>query len=632
MVFRQYRALTVLLVLGVIAAGFALAKRHSAERHNRAVEVAVDFAEVEQLAGSAHSTVPEILESLKNAGATTLAVQEITGAELVTSDKATVVEQNGVTRFQGVAKGSLIPLERSIDAPVKGDTSYALALPYGLPKDALDAAKKVGLQVVVRLINYPGVSLSDVQTAARKLSHNLGVKTVVFSSDQVLGFRGSVDEVAETFKEAGLNYGSVEFSKQKGDELMSRKMLPDIIRVHSITGTEMGTLDRPSAIERFVKAAKERNIRLLYVRMFDMSDVNPLQSNVDYVRDITRGITEEGLSIGPSHPFKDPGIPAPIRALIGLGIAAGTMLLLLSIVKLERRPLIAWSIVLAIAFAALAGSGMGIGLKLVALAAAIVFPTLAVLYVASNAPDSPSPRRYREFLWPAIVRTAGAFAISMAGGLMIAALLGRLGFMLHIDQFAGVKLASIAPVLLLAVAFAGGIGWQADTWENQKRKALDGLRRIGQEPVLFWQTALAFVLLIMVALLVMRSGNEPGVGVSPLELKFRSLLDKVLIVRPRTKEFMIGHPALILGAVAALSGRRSWAAVLMVVGAFGEISVLNTLCHIHTPVAISILRGIIGAVVGLIFALVLAALLFRGNSAKRSTSPKNVRRQVGTQK
>ena len=35
----------------------------------------------------------------------------------------------------------------------------------------------------------------------------------------------------------------------------------------------------------------------------------------------------------------------------------------------------------------------------------------------------------------------------------------------------------------------------------------------------------------------------------------RALLDKYLLVRPRTKEFLLGHPALFFALAAAASGR-----------------------------------------------------------------------------
>jgi hypothetical protein len=54
---------------------------------------------------------------------------------------------------------------------------------------------------------------------------------------------------------------------------------------------------------------------------------------------------------------------------------------------------------------------------------------------------------------------------------------------------------------------------------------------------------------------------------------------------------LIGHPALILSFVLAARGRRSWAFPLFLVGAIGQVSLLNTFCHLHTPLVASLWRA-----------------------------------------
>ena len=175
--------------------------------------------------------------------------------------------------------------------------------------------------------------------------------------------------------------------------------------------------------------------------------------------------------------------------------------------------------------------------------------------------------------------------------------------MLRIDQFMGVKLAHLAPVLILTLLFAGGIAWESDTWSNQKNRLITRFREVAANPILIWQAGAMLAILVIVGLMVARSGNDAGVGVSPLELKFRALLDKILYVRPRTKEFLIGYPALFIGILMTLRGRRDWAAPLLVIGSIAVVSAVNTFCHIHTPLALSAIRVVNGAIVGVIVGL-----------------------------
>ena len=103
------------------------------------------------------------------------------------------------------------------------------------------------------------------------------------------------------------------------------------------------------------------------------------------------------------------------------------------------------------------------------------------------------------------------------------------------------------------------------------------------------------------AFYLLRSGNTE---ISALEVALREWLDKVLIVRPRTKEFLVGHPFLILAAAVALRGQRKILVVLFGLGTIGQISMMNTFMHIRTPLLESIIRTLnglwLGALVGLL--------------------------------
>src|SRR5690606_3260566 len=97
-----------------------------------------------------------------------------------------------------------------------------------------------------------------------------------------------------------------------------------------------------------------------------------------------------------------------------------------------------------------------------------------------------------------------------------------------------------------------------------------------------------------------RTGNSGSV--SGIELAFRSLLENTFGVRPRTKEFLIGHPLLLAGIFLAL--RYRFAAGLLVLGTVGQLSMVDTFAHIHTPLILSITRVLLGLGLGLIIGLI----------------------------
>jgi hypothetical protein len=237
-----------------------------------------------------------------------------------------------------------------------------------------------------------------------------------------------------------------------------------------------------------------------------------------------------------------------------------------------------------------------------ALVAAVSLPVLGVLCHREKPPRG---------LGTALARFALTTVVSLAGAAMVVGLLGEVGFMLSLDKFLGTKAAHLAPPLLVAVAL-----W----WSFRGR---EGSLRDLASPVTWWQLGGLVIILGLAYIYTVRTGNE-GVGlVFGWEREFRRWLDAVLVVRPRTKEFLLGHPALLLGYYL---GHRRYRALLWVAGAIGQASIINTFAHVHTPLAVALLRVVNGLWLGLALGLV-AVLVWRWwleTNGRRSRSLRTV--------
>lgn len=171
-------------------------------------------------------------------------------------------------------------------------------------------------------------------------------------------------------------------------------------------------------------------------------------------------------------------------------------------------------------------------------------------------------------------------------------------------MFTGVKLAQLLPLAVTAVLL------------------FLALRRRPKEERQRPSPLLVVVVVLCVAaalfLLVLRSGDSP-LPVSRLELAVRTWLEQTLYVRPRTKEMLMAFPVLALFLLAA---RRRMAVLelpLGVLAAVGSVSVVNTFCHIFTPVHLSLIRTFLSAGIGAVLGLVvlgIASLLLRPSSTK----------------
>lgn len=205
-----------------------------------------------------------------------------------------------------------------------------------------------------------------------------------------------------------------------------------------------------------------------------------------------------------------------------------------------------------------------------------------------------------------------ASLLTLIGIVVVAGLLSTRSFMMHSSQFLGIKAQHAVPLLLVgATAVLGGLPRAGESASQFRMRAETRLRAALDEPIRIGLLLLALLGVAAVVIVIVRSGNDAGVGVSGFELKIRALLDRLLPVRPRTKEFLFGHPLFVLGIAWWWRGRPRLAIPCFVAGSLGQASLLNTFCHIHTPLAISFWRDIIGLTAGAL----LGVALFYGAEA-----------------
>lgn len=620
-----------LLLYALIAAGTAASLsvgfiRAASERLNRTVGLVADYQQVEQLAADAGTPLPILLKALRQAGITGIAVTEDTIQSLrdageievrrVTRPTGTCLEilfLNPDPRLRARVHGYLrqqLPLvgrspsllQRSLVLPSPIGYEQVRNVGVGLPEGDVREIQASGMYVVGRIANFTGAAAETVGWKLEEL-RTKGVPIVVFVGEEVLGYRALLPAAADYLSRGAPLYGSVEFAKQRGDDGLTRLLRGRYIRVHSITPQEAARMSPSEMIERYARAVEERNIRLCFVRLLPFATTNTLADQVSYVEGVRDALQRTGFTMGQPVPFAELAVSLPVRVLCAVGAVSAFFLLLYLLIPVPAL----WAWVLFIAGAVLDVVLLiavpGPARKYLALKSALVFPTLAVLLPYARA---------RTGTWGGAKAALGALfwvsGISIVGAAHVVGLLSDRSFMVKAQQFAGIKLAHLLPLLAIAVICTldwvnDGRPWQR-LWADIRARA----RAAASSPILMWQALALALAAAALLLLLIRTGNEAG-AVSAPELKLRSLLDQVLIVRPRTKEFLIGHPALFVAlALLPVAGRNLWAP-LLVLGAVGQVSIVNTFCHIHTPLAVSLLRTFnglwIGALVGCLSAWVL---------------------------
>lgn len=593
------------VLLTAILSLVSISMRVRVEQANQATTLAVEMDTVMGLAAAEGKSLPEAFTNLKAQGVTGVVLGEETIADLAgqgevllgeheirVSQPATLsstwmleerterITRGLKLRFPNIAvqradQGATVTLSLPLDIPM----AMIRQTPVGLDPVQAKMARELGLVVVARAGNPQGVSGAYVRGTVDWLAES-GAKIFLPQGDQVLGRRAALKDLAEGLTARDMLYASPEFTKIGGDANML-DLIPDrVVRLHSAQAAELDKLPLADAVDRYAKAARERNMRVLLLRPVTFASEAPLSDFADFARRITKEIQREGGDVGTARPFTDSAVPVALRVAIALSVVPTAFFVLSTLVRDRRLQLAGLGFLVLLALT----SATRAGLRIEALLAAVVFPLAAAFLIDLR--DGKNP----------LVEFLLVTSVSLVGGLAVAGLMNGLSYFIKADEFSGIKVAVFLPIVIAGVYFMARYA---------------NLRESLKHPVTWAAALIALGILAALAFMGTRTGNEGG-GVSDLELRFRALLDATLFVRPRTKSFLIGHPAMFAGLALLIWQRRKGGvklgvltAMLLTVGMIGQTDVVNTLCHLHTPFLLSLLRNGVALVPGVILGTIL---------------------------
>jgi len=183
--------------------------------------------------------------------------------------------------------------------------------------------------------------------------------------------------------------------------------------------------------------------------------------------------------------------------------------------------------------------------------------------------------------------------ITLIGALVMTVLAQNPETRLEITPFRGIKAAFL-------------LSWLGCIFILYSREEI---RMVLSQYVRRWDIVLAAVVLAIVGYSLIRSGNASAAWKSAAEQGLRDRLEKLLWVRPRFKEFALGHPILLVGLYLDHLARRArirWdGRPWIVLGMIGQVSIVNTFCHLHSPLGLAFFRMFNGLVLGLVIGFVL---------------------------
>ncbi len=637
------RLLLAVLALGLVACLFVALRRERHERHADRVEIVMDDQDFQSLARSYGYDQQTFLVALRRAGLTSLAVQEELGGQVSSSSGAaaysgaSLLNQARLSGFRdpvfarlaatrqlrademyviaydpaaAARYGAQLPLKfgpRAVRvlraaAPavyaVRTQSDYFGAVGLGLPAERVALARRLALRLVPRLENDERFTAPQIERLLRDATLHHDAHTVIFFGlrNQVLGYPDAIADTARALRADRLDFGTIETydvkQNQAGSETLAAALPDRTVRVQAVAKAEQDKLRPEEIVQRYLLGVRERNVRVVYLRPFahQWGQRSIQASNVELVRQIAQGVRGVGLRVGTASPFER-FVTRPWEiALASLAVPAILLLLLAEFGLGDRR----WLIAFVVADVALVLAGFALHhdmapRKLLALIGGIAFPVAGFLAVAPafRAPRAPSNGAA---LLDGIRVVAIATLVTLGGVLVVVGLLSTPLTMTEIDRFSGVKLVLAVPPLAVLLLYL-----LTPRWGSRLAPA-----DLARSPVTALQLGAGIVLLGAGYLLLARSGNQSDIAPSAFELALRAHLTALLQVRPRLKEFLIGFPALMLVPALVPRDLARWGWLLALAAAVGLADVVDTFSHLHTPLAVSLLRLVNGAVIGVL--------------------------------
>jgi glutaredoxin-related protein len=473
----------------------------------------------------------------------------------------------------------------------------------GFDESDLGLVKSLGFDVIPRIENFTGIKDKDIEEYVDILK-KFNVKTVIFNGTDVLGNPEKIPYAASLFKKNDINVGIIDVPMgKKLQEGMNKFAKFDSYKGIKVFGvSEAETQKASEIINRWYRGMIERNVRIIYMRAkiehFKSADYN-IEQNKSMIEDMTKYIKKVGLKVGVAKPLSELHQSKLTEILISLGvIAAG--LLLLQMLGIGDYVLILSGLLGAILTSLVLVSRFNdLGVKAVALASSIIFPSLGIGYFIDKMKEILDRKKNLSFTYTSLKIFINSLLISFVGALSIAAIMADSKYMLKIDYFRGVKLSFVLPLLFYVLYYIVKI-YDANDWKT----FMERIKEFLNIDIKVWHLVAIVIAGIIGIIYISRTGNEPIVKPTELELKFRDFLEHTLVARPRTKEFLIGDPAIILAIYAAFKNSKGWAFIMGIFASIGILSIVNTFSHIGSVLPIAIERTVIGWVLGALIGMI----------------------------
>lgn len=498
----------------------------------------------------------------------------------------------------------------------------------------MDSKKKLledaGMEIIPRTSSYDGWNGKKYARAVLKEYKELKIEPeyIIVGGEGIPGYDDGIDMIKSYIKETGVSIGLIETTTQRGN--IMQKGVTEVVKDSDYNAVRVfsvwdyiqnrykyyGYSGAEEIENTFFRAITERNIRILYFKPIRQTDdygiyVTDSKEYEKLFSNLNKRLSEHNIEPGRATVMDDYDVSSIKKFIIFLGsIAAGVILLamLFGLTRKQKTVIFGACTLLAIAGFFFAPSKVNfVG----SFSPAVLIACLAVTLFMREAKAS---GERESTLIKELSRGTGLLIVvilmALLGGIMTAAPISSIDYMLEISIFRGVKLSQLLPLAYFMLCYLAIFGFRKDYKKTNYIEFKD-IKDVFNLNIKVWMVFLLMIVAGIGSYYIMRTGHESSAQVSSMEMLLRNTLEDHLLARPRTKEFMFAFPALLLFVYTVKNNMKLWSFIFGMAATIGVTSVINTFMHIRTPLILGVVRTAYSGLFGIILGII-AVLIFRG--------------------
>lgn len=510
---------------------------------------------------------------------------------------------------------------------IVGSVIYYIGI--GFAEEKIEAIKNSGLLVNLRPSNNILHTDKLVEAFEYELEkYNITPKMMLFTSKSILGYPDNALDTYDLMDKYDIPPVLIETSVQRSN--IEQEGLNEMVKFYDYQSVRLLAIDGwmqekykaynysgAEEIENIIfRAVSERNIRLIYFRPFKINHEKFVTDFEEYEKSFERisdRLEVHGMKLGEFSLMKSNDDSLVTGIITGLGLISIVILMLRNFINFSSKIEYVLLVLGGICVSGVLMYSPNLGRQVLALIGTLVVSSIGAFILVVFAKEKYINQQIfktREILIKAAIMTFALGFLAMFGGLIVAGLLSHSKYLLEMEFFRGVKISEILPMIVFLGLYILKFGYKRSKKEIKENNIMyKDIFELLKLDIKLIYIILAGVAGAVLYIYIARSGHETTIQPSNLEMIFRNFLELKLLARPRLKEFLFAIPSLMVFIYIAFKAYKPLIWIVGIPAVITFTSIINTFCHLRTPLYLSIVRTFLSLGIGIIIGALLILLI-----------------------